>query len=170
MGKASLWFHLFRPITHTLHTVSFACHLMTDQPACIISAAAHWKEDLRIMRSWRKRSAVLPKRNGVRRSSTAAGVRMTMWEAVSFQFSRKLRAKKLLFVREDTHGKQSSSLCIRKTSIQLSLSWLKTIGILGCIQHQIGAYYLRFILSRDILCVCVCPPLPHFMVNLLAWM
>lgn len=94
MGKASLWFHLFRPITHTLHTVSFACHLMTDQPACIISAAAQWKEDLRIMRSWRKWSAVLPKRNGAQKSSTAAGVPMTMWEAVSFQFSRKLRAKK----------------------------------------------------------------------------
>lgn len=31
---------------HTLHTVSFACHLMTDQPAWIISAAAQWKEDL----------------------------------------------------------------------------------------------------------------------------
>ena len=151
MGKASLWFHLFRPITHTLHTVSFACHLMTDQPAWIISAAAQWKEDLGIMRRWRKWSAVLPKRNGVQKSSTAAGVPMTMWEAVSFQFSRKLRAKKLLFVREDTHGRQSSSLCVHKMSFQLSLSWLKTIGILGCIQHQIGAYSLQFILSWDIL-------------------
>lgn len=110
MGKASLWFHLFRPITHTLHTVSFACHLMTDQPACIISAAAQWKEDLSIMRNWRKWGAVLPKRNGARKSSTAAGVLMTMWEAVSFQFSRKLKAKKLLFVREDPHGRQSCSL------------------------------------------------------------
>lgn len=166
MGKASLWFHLFRPTTHTLHTVSFACHLMTDQPAWIISVAAQWKEDLGIMRSWRKWNAVLPKRNGAQKSSTAAGVPMTMWEAVSFQFSRKLRAKKLLFVREDTHGRQSSSLCIHKMSIQLSLSWLKTIGILGCIQHQIGAYYLQFILSWDILFFFP----PYFMVNLLAWM
>lgn len=151
MGKASLWFHLFRPITHALHTVSFACHLMTDQPAWIISAAVQWKEDINIMMSSRKWSAVLPKRNGAQKSSTAAGAPTTMWEAVSFQFSRKLRAKKLLFVREDTHGKQSSMLYIHKMSIQLSLSWLKTIGILGCIQHQIGAYYLQFILSWDIL-------------------
>ena len=166
MGEASLWFHLFRPMTHMLHTVSFACHLMTDQPAWIISAVAQWKGALGIMRSCRKWSAALPQRNGVQKSSTAAGVPMTMWEAVSFQFSRKLRAKKLLFVREDTHGRQSSSLCIHKMSFQLSLSWLKTIGVLGCVQHQIGAYYLQFILSWDILFFF---PL-YFMVNLLAWM
>lgn len=94
MAEASLWFHLFRPITHTLHTVSFACHLMADQPVHIISTVAQWKEDLGIMRSWRKWSAVLPKSNGAQQSGPAAGVPMTMWEAVSFQFSRKLRAEK----------------------------------------------------------------------------
>lgn len=121
------------------------------------------------MMRWRKRGAVLPKRNGVWRSSAAAGVPMTMWEAVSFQFSRKLRTKKLLFVREDTHRRQSSVPCTHKMSIQLSLSWLKTIGILGCIQHQIGAYYLQFILSCDILFLSPpsLKPLPSFILWLI---
>lgn len=166
MGKASLWFHLFRPITHTLHTVSFACHLMTDQPACIISAVAQWKEDLGIMRSWRKWSAVLPKRNGVQKSSTAAGVPMTMWEAVSFQFSRKLRAKKLLFVREDTHGRQSSSFCLHKMSFQLSLSWLKQLVSWAAFNTRL----VLIICSLFFLGIfCFFFP-PYFMVNLLAWM
>lgn len=119
MGKASLWFHLFRPITHTC-TCVFACPL-NDQPAWIISAAAHWKEDLSIMRRWRKWVLFYLKGNGVQKSTQLQVFRWQCGKQLASNLLEKIKSRKNCYLWEKILMAGNHPALVHKMSFQLSL-------------------------------------------------